>query len=81
MSEVKLKPCPFCGREATTSIVISCGNLIGSIRFLIRCPACKIELCSNYIQSYGTFDEAEKAKQKVIENWNRRINNDRQRNN
>ena len=48
MREIKLKPCPFCGRSATTSITTETfvihGNTAKVINFSVCCVACRIEL-------------------------------------
>ncbi len=75
MPETKLKPCPFCGREATTSVV-SCDTALGyCIKFGVYCPACKIGQYI-HIENYDNFEKAEKAMQKAVEAWNRRTGNE-----
>ncbi len=75
MNSIELKPCPFCGDEASTKIEVVHGKAVDYIIFKIYCYECKIERYVN-IQSGNTFESAEKAKQEVIEAWNRRINNE-----
>lgn len=71
---IELKPCPFCGGEASTKVAVIHGTVADHIIFKIYCYECKIERYVN-IQSGSIFEEAEKAKQDVIEAWNRRIDN------
>ncbi len=75
MPEIKLKPCPFCGRLATTRIAVVRGTAADRIRFSACCPACRIELHTD-IENYDSFEEAEKAAKRAIEAWNRRAEND-----
>lgn len=75
MPETKLKPCPFCGREVTTSVSVICGATADRIRFAVCCPACRIQQGINIV-SLDTFSEAEKAMQNAVEAWNRRVENE-----
>ena len=80
MREIQLKPCPFCGRSATTSITtetfVNHGVMAELINFSVCCLACRIEI-HNSIESDDSFEEAEKAIQKAINYWNdRRGNNE-----
>ena len=75
MTEIKLKPCPFCGREVTTSVSVIHGHTQDRIRFSVCCPACRIQQGTDLV-SPDTFIEAEKAMQKAIEYWNRRTENE-----
>lgn len=75
MPETKLKPCPFCGREVTTSVSVICGATADRIRFAVCCPVCHIQQGINIV-SLDTFSEAEKAMQNAIEAWNRRVENE-----
>lgn len=75
MPEIKLKPCPFCGREVTTRVSVVCGKVTDRIKFAVCCPACHIQQAVDIVSS-DTFEEAEKAMQKAIEYWNRRTENE-----
>ena len=75
MTETKLKLCPFCGREVTTSVSVICGTTSYRIKFAVCCPACRIQQAIDMV-SPDTFEEAEKAMQKAIKAWNRRIENE-----
>ncbi len=71
MNETKLKSCPFCGREVTTSVSV-CDTFFGHcIMFGVYCPACKVGQYI-HIENYDNFEEAEKAMHKAVEVWNRR---------
>ena len=75
MNENELKPCPFCGRDATTEITTEefefHGGTVEHINFSVCCPACRIEKHS-IIEAHGSFKEAEKAMQEAINYWNNR---------
>lgn len=77
MPEIKLKNCPFCGREVTTKVSVIYGTttMADRIRFAACCPACRIQQAID-IESPDTFEEAEKAMQKAVEAWNRRTENE-----
>ncbi len=71
MAEIKLKPCPFCGRDAITMIEVFRVNIDDCIKFSAYCPACHVGQNSNIVTS-ATFEEAMTAMQKAVEAWNRR---------
>ena len=76
MNEIKLKPCPFCGREAATQTTVIHRDIADCIRYAVGCPACRIELHSDIEEIEGTFKTTETAMQKAIEAWNRRAENE-----
>lgn len=57
MSEIKLKPCPFCGGEAIINVVLGMD--------------CKTAMCVKCYAQVGNFD-GNNAKIKAAEAWNRR---------
>lgn len=59
MSELKLKPCPFCGGEAEIRKYVNGYN----IWFCARCDSCKI-----------TQTSTTQTEQQAIAAWNRRAN-------
>lgn len=64
----KLKPCPFCGDEAHLDrhdIFCDCGVKM------------EIPMYVHKKESVGGFPTYEEARQEMIENWNRRANNER----
>ena len=70
MSEMKLKPCPFCGGEAKTGVSTT-RQPLGSdyVEFRVYCPKCHIDKhrtvnCSN------TFENVETAMRRATEDWN-----------
>lgn len=63
MSENYLKPCPFCGGEADI-------EQKGRNRLRIFCKVCHIEK-TQMVLRYSL----EWLRMKLIENWNKRINN------
>lgn len=70
-----LKPCPFCGREATTEVSIETLVLgketMKYIRFSACCPACSIGMRSS-VEAKEPFEEVEKAMQRAVNYWNSR---------
>ncbi len=75
MSEIKLKPCPFCGGDAVTKISALCGNTYDDIRFMVCCPSCLIRQYRD-LGGCDSFDKVEEAMDKAIEAWNRRAENE-----
>lgn len=79
MPEIKLKPCPFCGRDATTRITTKTYVIHGEkkecISFSVECLACRIGMHSS-IETNDSFEEAEKAMQRAVNYWNRRTDNE-----
>ncbi len=75
MPETKLKPCPFCGREAITKISVLRGTAYDDIRFSICCPSCSIRQYRD-LGICDSFDKAEEAMGKAIKAWNRRAENE-----
>lgn len=71
----KLKPCPFCGGEAVTvvRVVRSPAPFSDYVRLKVYCSKCKIEKYDDIVDV--NFEAAERAKQEVIEEWNRRSDN------
>lgn len=68
----ELKPCPFCGRDATT--YISVDTVVPQedcIKFSVCCPACHVEQHID-ICNRDTFEAAQEAMAKAIKDWNRR---------
>lgn len=67
MSE--LKPCPFCGEQPILD------------REVISCNGCgammPIDIYVSGNKRVGGFPSYEEARQEMIEDWNRRANNDR----
>ena len=91
MSEIKLKPCPFCGDEKDLQI-LNTGDLVGwtchydcdkqmdtvsklNNQWFANCPTCGA--CGPMYYVGGEFGEAdcEICKAKAIEGWNRRADN------
>lgn len=62
MSEIKLKPCPFCGGKAA---------LKGDFFSLVKCEECGAETRKVEISKKYSSDE------KAVEAWNRRTDNDK----
>lgn len=63
MTEAKLKPCPFCGGEATVSeIEDTWENATG--HWFVSCNE-----CSGCLGGYGEFITEKEA----VEHWNKRV--------
>ena len=61
----ELKPCPFCGGEASTS---HGSNITGGKYFFVSCEACNCRTSDFYEWYFGGAYERE-----AIEAWNRRV--------
>lgn len=66
MSEIKLKPCPFCGGEA----VFKRDRIAGI--YCVKCTNCK---CMTTFQ-FDFGDGEEVSKKKAADIWNRRADNE-----
>ena len=75
MSETKLKPCPFCGKEPTTKVKVCKGMIASEIKYSVECEYCGINIGA-YITTCDSFDNAQSAMNRAIEDWNRRVDND-----
>lgn len=60
----KLKPCPFCGSKFIILIILAKEN-----RVLVVCQGCKAKIEGTYSE-----DSKEYAKEQIIKDWNRRVN-------
>lgn len=69
MSEVKLKPCPFCGAKPFLLINSSAER----IYVKIKCDKCNVER-SDIIAGLCTWNELERCKVRALEKWNTRYN-------
>lgn len=70
MSDLKLKPCPFCGGEAMPVYCENGSRYTSNIVYLskrgtVKCKRCQLELP----HVYSTV-------RKAIEAWNRRVDNE-----
>ena len=65
MSDIKLKPCPFCGGEGEINRFYSSMSIRVSVQIL----------CKNCGGRSGSFDEDARycADEKAAESWNRRV--------
>lgn len=63
MSEIKLKPCPFCGGEAYTHTLIAVDRGQKNLCWLVHCKKCHI----SYPPLKKCYFEGQ-----AIEAWNRR---------
>ena len=73
MSE--LKSCPFCGALPRTEMsIVTMGGVEDQVDFSIHCPNCgTTKTVRLKINAYATFFDVDKAEEKVIEEWNRRV--------
>lgn len=67
----KIKPCPFCGEEATALVSKSYSEV--GFSFTIRCKKCEtVEMALEKRVISCSFDEITDAINAVISKWNRR---------
>lgn len=78
MSETKLKPCPFCGKEPATKVKVYEGISSSKIKYSVECEYCGIGIGA-YITTCDSFDNAQSAMNRAIEDWNRRVDNSEMR--
>lgn len=78
MSEIKLKPCPFCGGEAVyvTSSNNSSHCCVG-FDFEVKCKECKVGIPGRYEMKFYLGENGElkilaDERPKAAERWNRR---------
>ena len=66
MNKVKLKPCPFCGGEASITLYDPYDGYQGanSSYYIARCSKCSVEMSNIF-------------KQELIKAWNRRTNDEK----
>lgn len=77
MSDIKLKPCPFCGGMPSKFVYAydECGNIM--IDFRVICPKCyTMKKATVNGQIRLTFKACEDAMKMAIERWNERENNE-----
>lgn len=65
MADIKLKPCPFCGNEASLIHDFFLG--ISMYNSIIKCNYCGASIES------GSAETSEKSDSKVIHLWNKRV--------
>lgn len=77
MSEIKLKPCPFCGGEAKfKTISNACGHQFVTIEFEISCEKCGVSFPKRYrieiqLNECGSITMND-YRMEAAEAWNRR---------
>ena len=74
MPEIKLKPCPFCGKEPVTKVKVCSGTYASEIRYSVECKYCDVSIGA-YITTCDSFTDAQSAMNRAIEDWNRRTDN------
>ena len=74
MSEIKLKPCPFCNGKVIMTKVIEDKFYV---RALIYCPLCSVEMKSRRIRRgvRGVTKELIDESNRIARWWNRRADN------
>lgn len=74
MSEVKIKPCPFCGNQDIYTRVEYAGVSFGVllIDLKICCSRCGIEKEKRFELCDTPFDDVRKAMAEIEEDWNKR---------
>lgn len=73
---IELKPCPFCGREA--EIIAETKRNIG-FTIWCECKECSARTegyCPNMENPAHAIKSIERCKEKAIESWNRRTNDE-----
>ena len=74
MSEIKLKPCPFCGIMPYTSIVKSSDE---KMEIYIQCDnsecGTKMDFAIEAENGFLDFDDVVNGISKAVEAWNRRV--------
>lgn len=77
MSEIKLKPCPFCGTMPYTSIVKSSDE---KMKIYIQCDSsecgAKMDFTIEAENGFLDFDDVINGISKAAEAWNRRVDNE-----
>lgn len=71
----ELKPCPFCGGEA----IIKAANKSYGFTIWCQCSKCNARTegyCPNTNKENDTMENIEKCKERAIEAWNRRANDE-----
>ena len=72
----KLKPCPFCGSEATVRAKSgNCGFIVWCECKNKSCGGRTVEYCAD-INEDRILESIERIKVKVVEIWNRRANDE-----
>lgn len=79
MSEIKLKPCPFCGGKAIYKIISnnSTHHCVG-FGFKVECEDCGMNLPGRYDMSFSLTEDGElnvllDKRPIAAEKWNRRV--------
>lgn len=82
MSEIKLKPCPFCGGEAVFAVRSnkSSSHDVGFV-FTILCSGCHARLPADYtltakLDAQGYIIITSDGRKNAAELWNRRADNE-----
>lgn len=74
-NEIKLKLCPFCGKEPEIEVIPSCREgLITShdiVRLVVKCPCCHYTFQTEDVEKCKWHD-LEYVKNKMIKQWNTR---------
>lgn len=78
-SDIKLKPCPFCGNPAKFLSIPVCETMSSGMEppdWSLGCPTCEIWFDkmdgSTWTPSRGTYSIGKVVRQQLTDKWNRR---------
>ena len=68
---MEIKKCPFCGGEASSFVIVSGHNRV--------CARVLCKICPADITKQFCVNSIEEGEQKIIELWNRRVDDEKKR--
>lgn len=76
MSEIKLKPCPFCGNEKIEILTDNEINGLDDFNSNYNEHPYFLACCSTYVNDCGATGGEGKSVQEAIDKWNKRVDTD-----